>query len=68
MISRYDITLKVLAHSKNVKEYLFWNGQDIHQTWIPEGNTWNIMQNETGNQILCKKKIFGSNYVKRGVV
>ena len=31
-------------------------------------NAWNIMQNETGNEILCKTKIFGSDYVKRSIV
>ena len=35
MISRYAITLKVVEHSCNVKEYLFWNGMGIRQTWIP---------------------------------
>ena len=31
-------------------------------------NVWNIIKNEIGNQKLCKMKICGSEYVKRGIV
>ena len=35
MILRYDISLKELEHSLNVKKYLFWNGQGICQKLFP---------------------------------
>ena len=29
---------------------------------------WNVMKEEIGNQLLCKKKICGSEYMKHGIV
>ena len=35
IITRYDITLKVLEHSSNVKEYPLWNCQGITRHIFP---------------------------------
>ena len=37
MISRHAITLKVLEHSKNVKEYPFLNDYGNGETSVPKG-------------------------------
>ena len=45
---------------------LEWQGNSPDMN--PIENVWNIMKNEIGNQMLCKKKIFGCEYAERGIV
>ena len=56
MISRHAITLKVVEHPQNAKEYLFWNGLGNSLDMNLIGNVWNIIKKVIGNQIPCKRE------------
>ena len=67
MSLRRDISLRMIScHAKTLKVLEHWSGYSPDMNYIE--NVWNMIKNEIGNQMLCKMKICGREFVKRGIV